>query len=412
VREARGTVSRADALLRLLAAERQAADRRMAGRALPPETASTNRTDELLQELQVRDEELRASVEELTAQLTELRRASALLERERSKYVDLFVNAPEAYVSTDEDGLINDANLATAKLFSSEPQFLVGKPLISFVARQHTRAFREHLKSLSDHGTEQEPAPVCLRMRPRGQMPFMVSLKASLVRNPSAKPVAIRWNLCRVDPSEAELARALKEEDVVELLARDLRGPLETIVGLAQALLEGKVRGEDDTRQSLAWIERTATSQRAILDELVGAFDARGETDGSASEMLDLNEEVTAAVSNVVHPLEPQRIAIRDFAPAGTALVRSTRGRLRRVVELFLRRALEGSPRSGGPVSVRVSADAGEVVVDIETPQEARVPLGWELRAALAAHIVKQAQGHLVLKEDGPSARLRFPVAG
>ena len=404
-------MSRADALLRLLVEERQAADRRMAGRTPPAEIASNNGTDELLQELQVRDEELRASVDELTAQLTELRRASALLERERSKYVDLFVNAPEAYVSTDQDGLINDANLATAKLFSSEPHFLVGKPLISFVARQDTRAFREHLKSLTDHGAEQELPPVCqLRMRPRGQMPFVVSLKASLVRNPSAKPVAIRWNLCRADPSEADLAHAVEEEDVVETLARDLRGPLATIGGLAQALLEGEVKGEDDTRQALAWIERTANSQRAILDELVGALDAGGETNGSASEMLDLNNEVTAAVSNVVHPLEPQRIAIRDFAPAGAALVRSTRSRLRRVVELFLRRALEGSPRSGGPVNVRVSAAAGEVVVDIETPQEARVPLGWELRAALAAHIVKQADGHLVLNEDRPSARLRFPA--
>src|SRR5689334_16733619 len=104
-------------------------------RAPPPESSPENGVapdsgvDDLLQELHVRDEELRASVDALVAQTTELRRTSALLERERSKYVDLFVNAPEPYISTDQDGVISDANLAAAKLFSSEPEFLVRKPL-------------------------------------------------------------------------------------------------------------------------------------------------------------------------------------------------------------------------------------------------------------------------------------------
>src|SRR5690348_12906587 len=54
-------------------------------------------TDELL----ARDESLAAATEELRQQRDALQRASLLIERERTKYWELFSAAPEAYVVTD-----------------------------------------------------------------------------------------------------------------------------------------------------------------------------------------------------------------------------------------------------------------------------------------------------------------------
>jgi PAS domain-containing protein len=410
VREVRGTISRTDALLRRIGAERVAAQPRVAklvSTIAPP--AEEAGAEEFLQELELRDEELRSTIEDLQGHVDELERASELLERERMKYFDLFVNAPEAYVSTNEAGIIQDANLATAELLASEPQYLVGRPLITFVARQDTRAFRAHLKMLGERNANGDPRPACqLRMRPRGQAPFPVRLRATVVRAQSAKTIAIRWNLCRIGPNDADAVNDVTDEDIIGPLARNLRGTLATIGGWAQMLREGQLPGAEETHQALEWIEHTASSQREILDQLVETLEAGGA--GGAHESADLSEGVLKAVGTV-ESAEPGRIAVKGLTPAGEVLVHGPPVRLQRVVELLLRRALDGTPRNGTPIVVSVRVAAGAAGLDIEAPETARQPLGWELRTTLVTRIVKEYRGSLVLHDESPSVRLRLPLA-
>ncbi|MBV9949873.1 MAG: hypothetical protein JOZ69_23730 [Myxococcales bacterium] len=71
---------------------REAAARRFAARSQNLPQGSTDLVGELL----ARDEELAAAAEELREQVEDLKRVAALLERERSKYLDIFALAPEA----------------------------------------------------------------------------------------------------------------------------------------------------------------------------------------------------------------------------------------------------------------------------------------------------------------------------
>jgi len=148
-----------------LAASRVAAANRLAGLREKPTYAEAT---DLIDEMTLRDEELRSTTDELREQIDSLRRASALLERERCKYIDLFEHAPDAYIVTNLAGVIDEANVAAGTLFRAEPSFLSGRPLITFVARQDTRSFRFFLQQLQspDPVGALSPARAVLRMRP------------------------------------------------------------------------------------------------------------------------------------------------------------------------------------------------------------------------------------------------------
>jgi PAS domain S-box-containing protein len=65
-------------------------------------------------------------------------------------YTDLFEFAPIAYVVTDRNGLVVDANHWAGELLAVDGERLVGKPLVTFVAEEHRRTFRRLLLHLGD----------------------------------------------------------------------------------------------------------------------------------------------------------------------------------------------------------------------------------------------------------------------
>jgi PAS domain S-box-containing protein len=100
---------------------------------------------EALQELDVTLEELRVTEEEVRVQHDALHNGLGPVEAERERFQSLFHLAPFAYLATDRFGLIRQANLRAAGLLGVDGQFLVGKPLASFVDGEDRRRFRERL---------------------------------------------------------------------------------------------------------------------------------------------------------------------------------------------------------------------------------------------------------------------------
>jgi PAS domain S-box-containing protein len=97
------------------------------------------------QELQICMEELRVAAEELTS----LRDRLAI---ERQRYAELFDFAPEAYLETDARWNIREANRAAVELFHCPYDYLVGKPLVVFIAEEDRKAFRASLSALQQDG--------------------------------------------------------------------------------------------------------------------------------------------------------------------------------------------------------------------------------------------------------------------
>jgi PAS domain S-box-containing protein len=93
-------------------------------------------------------EELSVAEEELRAQAEAITEANRQVEVERNRYRILFEFAPDPYLVTDANGLIEQANTAAAEFLGVPRPLLIGKPMINFVDLRTRSEFRAHLRAL------------------------------------------------------------------------------------------------------------------------------------------------------------------------------------------------------------------------------------------------------------------------
>lgn len=87
-------------------------------------------------------------------------------------YRAAFLAHPAIGLVTDERAVITDANRSAVAFFNVASAALVGKPLLFFVARRDTRAFREHVRTLWQHRS----GSLLVQLRPRGGSPRKMRL--------------------------------------------------------------------------------------------------------------------------------------------------------------------------------------------------------------------------------------------
>lgn len=86
-------------------------------------------------------EELQISLEELKIASEELQATRIVVEKERQRYQELFDFAPDGYLVTDTFGTILEANRTATIHLNVLQRFLVGKPLLSFIAQSDHQPF-------------------------------------------------------------------------------------------------------------------------------------------------------------------------------------------------------------------------------------------------------------------------------
>ncbi len=153
-------------------------------------------------ELGTASEELQVLLESLLEQTDQLYVVKTELESERQRYQELFDTAPDAYLLTDLEGKIQEANSAASALLNLSQKFLIGKVLVAFIPEEDRWAFRSKLNQLKDLGRVQEWES---RLQPRGGETFDAALRIVPV-NPEGKVTALRWVLRDISQEK----RALK----------------------------------------------------------------------------------------------------------------------------------------------------------------------------------------------------------
>jgi len=96
-----------------------------------------------VEELQGTQEQLRQQNAQLRQQNQELAATRQIIEAERQRYHDLFELAPDAYLVTDAEGIIREANRAAAMLLNVPQKFMVDKPLDIFVKHSRRSLLRQ-----------------------------------------------------------------------------------------------------------------------------------------------------------------------------------------------------------------------------------------------------------------------------
>lgn len=143
-----------------------------------------------LEELKTSLEELHVAHEELQNQNRELELAHFALEAERQRYLELIDLSPDGYLITSNEGVVREANRAASNLLGLSPQFLVGKPLLLFIAPEDRRDFNFQLCRLGQH---QQPTEFEARLRPREGVVFPARFTVNPARDPSGNMTGLRW---------------------------------------------------------------------------------------------------------------------------------------------------------------------------------------------------------------------------
>jgi len=144
-----------------------------------------------LQELETSLEELQVAHEELMAQDMALRSALDAARIERTRYQELFDQAPEAFVVTDRFGTIREANKAVAALMNTSPQFLVGHPIASFISQEERPSFRSELSG----GSLEQSQEWDVQMKPRNAAPFAAAIMMTPMTDATGSVQALRWHI-------------------------------------------------------------------------------------------------------------------------------------------------------------------------------------------------------------------------
>ncbi|MEH1945120.1 MAG: helix-turn-helix domain-containing protein [Nostoc sp.] len=152
------------------------------------------------------------AAEELCQQNEELIETRNSLEAERQHYQELFEFAPDAYLVTNTEAIIQEANFTTAKLLNVSKQFLVGKPMINFVPLEERQHLRSELIQLSQSDRAKE---LLIRLQQRHGELFDAALTVAVVRNPQGKATSLRWVIRNINErKQGELAVVKNDSDL------------------------------------------------------------------------------------------------------------------------------------------------------------------------------------------------------
>jgi PAS domain S-box-containing protein len=323
--------------------------------ALAKRASSSEPEPGLMAELREREAEIGNVIAELRDQYEQAVQARQVLEHERTKYVELFDNAPYAAVETDSRGMVRVANRAFAALVAHPQESLAGKLLIAFVARGDTRTFRRHLLSLRDPRGKRT---FQVRIRARGGAPIPTSLSVGSLPGEGA----YHWTVRPTVSTQAEV-RLL---EILALAVNELRGPVTAALGWLQMLRE-RVIPEWERESILAAVYESAWAQSQLLDDVADIVHARRADPNSRRDLATLTELVARA-ADIVRPEAARRgvgVVVEQVGPE--PFLECDEPRSRRVIARLLLRAVR-SMADGGQVRARVMRKADEAVLELHAP--------------------------------------------
>ena len=158
-----------------------------------PISASPDLLPRFFMELGNASEEMQIAVEELQKQNQELAAARFIAEEESQRYQELFEFVPDAYLLTDINGTILEANRAAGSLLNISPRFLIGKPLSVFVKPEELKEFLLKLTQLEHADTAGKVTELTATLYKRDVGAVLAAMRVAKVSDSNSKCLALRW---------------------------------------------------------------------------------------------------------------------------------------------------------------------------------------------------------------------------
>ncbi len=317
------------------------------------------------EELRTALEELRVAEEELRQQNEQLVVARHNIEIERLRYQELFEFAPDGYLVTDTYGKILEANRAAATVLNISKNYLIGKPLSSFIPEEERYAFRTQLTRLHEIEGIQEWE---IRLQPRRGDLFDASLNVTTVKDKQGKPLGWRWlvrDITARKQAEAKLQAiqlqnmqlqevARIRTQIMSVLSHELRTPMNSILGFSQLLLRRYYHLFPPELRDM--VERIIKSGKQLLALIESILDfSKLESDRLELKLQELNlvELVTATTEELRLLAEQKNLSLVLHSNLENPRITNDSVRLQQVLVNLISNAIKFTDSGGVFVEVQ-----------------------------------------------------------
>lgn len=228
------------------------------------DAAAWQEIEAVLEDLQLIYEQMQTTLEVAELSQAEIVEQTEQLAQRCDHYYDLFQSAPIAYLVTDAYGGILEANAAIAQLLHTPQSYLIGKPLVLYVAESDRQAFRNRWSQLlhaSDPSRKTQIWQLNLASRPDLQ-PLPSEWHLAIVRDPRGVLESLRIGIYDLSRTESAIAHPaqLQSRQEIPALPPVLRLP-QSLDGLRVLIVDD----EADAREFLsAVLESSGIGVRAV----------------------------------------------------------------------------------------------------------------------------------------------------
>ena len=306
------------------------------------------------------------AVEDVTAET----RVRAALARSEARFRALVQRSSDLVVVLDAAGRLSYVSPASRPLLGLEPDAVAGRDALALV---HPDDRADAAARLADAAArEAETTPFELRLRHAdGHFVYAEAVGRALYHDPAVEGLVLNLrDVTERKRAQAVLVQAKKQaEEVAELkstfmanMSHEIRTPLTAILGFSDILLD-----ESTDPQQREFLELIARSGRRLMETLNSVLDlarleaGRGELSSTPMRVADAAEE---AVELMGPAASERRLTLTAAVDAPAAFAALDDAAFARVLHNLIGNALKFTETGG--VTVRVSEDAGRVVVRVE----------------------------------------------
>jgi two-component system, cell cycle sensor histidine kinase and response regulator CckA len=346
---------------------RQMADREIKKRPAHVENIGPADLTRLIDEIQVFQVELELQNEELRSSLEEL-------EKSRSRFSRLFDMAPAGYVVLDDAGMILHVNQTLMNMLKKSPDALLGKPFSRFIAPEDQGIFLSRFTAIYRHP---EDKTIEVRLVSDHRFVSHARLQGGFIpfESEPGEPDVDQFCLIVTDITERKQAekRILHLQKTESLgrmagaMAHHYNNLLTTVMGNLEMALEdlpGDSRVVDNLEQAMAAAERISKLGTTMLAYL-------GQTN-TPRKRLDLSETCRTAVSSFPSDLPPQIFLETDFPVPGPAILANA-DEIRQILNIFITNAREAMEDRSGAIVLGIHP-----VLPGDIPARHRYPVDFQ----------------------------------